>query len=104
MRILLMLILLTGALPATAEVFRCTDPVTGKTTFTDVACPKNKASKDEIRVQPRNFGANGHPAKRSSQQRAWRSQDPERRDTTGPSRTVSEAVVSRDSGETTGGS
>lgn len=78
------LLLLCAAPMATAEIFRCTDPVTAKTTFTDVACSDNRASQDSIRVQPRNFGGNGHPAPKSHYQRAWRSQDPDRKQARGP--------------------
>ncbi len=102
MRTLLAFILLSGAFSASAEVFRCTDPVTGKTTFTDVACPRNEASDDKIRVQPRNFGANGHRAERSQHQKAWRSQRPESQYSKTPER-VTEALVTRESGASIAG-
>ncbi|MBN7796819.1 DUF4124 domain-containing protein [Parahaliea mediterranea] len=81
---LMALLLLVASPMAMAEIFRCTDPVTGKTTFTDVACGDNRASRDTIRVQPRNFGGNGHPEPRNQYQRAWRSQDPDRDQPRGP--------------------
>ncbi len=33
----------------------CTDPATGKKTFTDKACP-TKGSREEVKVNPTNFG------------------------------------------------
>lgn len=71
--------LLLGASVAQAKVYRCVDPATGKTTFTDVACASNQASDDQVRVKPSNFGASGHRSQAGSQQRVWRSQDPDRR-------------------------
>ncbi|TXS95358.1 DUF4124 domain-containing protein [Parahaliea maris] len=72
--------LLLSASVAQAKVYKCVDPATGKTTFTDVACASNKASDDQVRVKPQNFGASGHRSQASSQQRVWRSQDPSRRE------------------------
>lgn len=40
---------------AAAEVFMCTDPVSGKKTFTDKACPTTGERK-KVRVEPTNFG------------------------------------------------
>ncbi len=40
---------------ATAGVFMCVDPDTGKKSFTDRACPSAAAGK-KVRVEPTNFG------------------------------------------------
>ena len=40
---------------ALAEVFMCTDPVSGKKTFTDQACPTTGERK-KVKVEPTNFG------------------------------------------------
>ena len=52
--IMLAALLLLPQLSA-AEVFMCTDPVTGKKTFTDKACPSTGQRK-KVRVEPTNFG------------------------------------------------
>jgi uncharacterized protein DUF4124 len=46
-----------------AGVYMCVDPVTGKKSFTDRACPTAKAGQ-KVRVEPTNFG--GGVAKRKS--------------------------------------
>lgn len=40
-------------LEASAQIFKCTDPTTGRTTFTDSACPDNSAG-DFVPVAPTN--------------------------------------------------
>ncbi len=44
------------SLPASAKVFMCVDPQTGKKTFTDTACPKGDVSRRKVRVETTNFG------------------------------------------------
>ena len=46
--------LLTAQL-ASAEVFMCVDPDSGKKTFTDKACP-TAGERKKVKVQPTNFG------------------------------------------------
>ncbi len=40
---------------ASAEVFMCVDPDSGKKTFTDKACP-TPGERKKVKVQPTNFG------------------------------------------------
>ncbi|TDG13412.1 DUF4124 domain-containing protein [Seongchinamella unica] len=52
----LMLAALLAASPLSgAEVFMCTDPVSGEKTFTDKACPTTGERK-KVKVEPTNFG------------------------------------------------
>ncbi|TGD73349.1 DUF4124 domain-containing protein [Mangrovimicrobium sediminis] len=44
------------SLPASAKVFMCVDPQTGKKTFTDTACPNADAGRRKVRVETVNFG------------------------------------------------
>jgi hypothetical protein len=76
MKILLFIAILIPQI-ATAGVFMCVDPVTGKKSFTDRACPKSEAG-TRVKVEPSNFGANGHQRAQQNGQKAWHSQ----RDTT----------------------
>ena len=52
---LILLMLLAAPQLSLAEVFMCTDPATGKKTFTDKACPTTGERK-KVKVQPTNFG------------------------------------------------
>ena len=63
--------LLSPAL-ASAGVFVCVDPATGKKTFTDKAC-ETKTKGEKLDVQPQNFGGSGHRSG-SSGQKSWNSQ------------------------------
>ena len=72
MRILLMLALFIPQL-ASAGVYMCVDPVTGKKSFTDRACPKSEAGA-RVKVQPRNFGEFGHTGASDGLQKAWHKQ------------------------------
>ena len=54
---------------ATAEVFMCTDPVSGKKTFTDKACPTTGERK-KVKVEPTNFGQG---SKSNDNQGTWTS-------------------------------
>jgi hypothetical protein len=67
---LLFLALLSPAL-ASAGVFVCVDPATGKKTFTDKAC-ETKGKGEKLDVKPRNFGDSGH-RQGSSGQKTWNS-------------------------------
>lgn len=58
---------------ATAGVFMCVDPVTGKKSFTDRACPKSETG-TRVKVEPKNFGANGHSSAQPKGEKAWHSQ------------------------------
>jgi len=59
---------------ATAGVFMCVDPATGKKTFTDRACPTQGQGK-KVRVDPTNFGDGSRTKKKSVNNNAWRSQE-----------------------------
>lgn len=52
---LLLAALLSTPQFAAAEVFMCTDPVSGKKTFTDKACPTTGERK-KVKIEPTNFG------------------------------------------------
>ena len=68
---LVLLALLCPAV-ASAGVFVCVDPATGKKTFTDKAC-ETKSKGEKLDVKPHNFGDSGHRSG-SSGQEAWNSQ------------------------------
>lgn len=59
---LLVVVLLTITPSARAQIFKCLDGVTGKITFTDVACP-DKGTGDYIPVELAN-GDSGYPSSR----------------------------------------
>ena len=67
----ILLALLSPAV-ATAGVFVCVDPATGKKTFTDKAC-ETKGKGEKLDVKPHNFGDSGHRSGASGQE-AWNSQ------------------------------
>ena len=54
--------MLAAPLAVNAEVFMCVDPVTGKKSFTDRACPAAEPGQ-KVKVEPVNFGS-GNAAKR----------------------------------------
>jgi len=58
---------------ASAGVFVCVDPATGKKTFTDKAC-ETKGTGEKLNVKPHNFGDAGHRGAAPSGQEAWNSQ------------------------------
>ena len=67
----LLLICLLGLSPlASAGVYMCTDPETGKKTFTDKACA-TKGTGEKIKVQPKNFGGSGH--RTANETKTWTS-------------------------------
>ena len=70
MRLLLILALMMPQL-ATAGVYMCVDPQTGKKTFTDRACEDN-ASREQLRVQAAN-SASGANTTRSGGTKTWNS-------------------------------
>ena len=70
-KVLFICALLSPAL-ASAGVFVCVDPATGKKTFTDKAC-ETKAKGEKLDVKPQNFGDSGHRSG-SSGQKSWNSQ------------------------------
>ena len=72
MRLLLILAIFIPQL-ASAGVYMCVDPVTGKKSFTDRACPKSEAG-TRVKVEPRNFGASGHTQAGDGLQKAWHNQ------------------------------
>jgi hypothetical protein len=73
MRILFLVLLFIPQL-ALAEIYVCVDPVTGKKSFTDMACDVHRTG-DEIKIKQGNFGSSGSGQKSSRGQKAWRSQD-----------------------------
>ncbi len=66
---LLLATILLSAAHASAGIVMCTDPVTGKKTFTDKACPTAGSGKT-VKVEPTNFGDG---TRRSSNDGAWKS-------------------------------
>lgn len=52
---LLLATVLFSAASASAGVVMCTDPVTGKKTFTDKGCPTSGSGKT-VKIDPTNFG------------------------------------------------
>ena len=68
MKVVWMLLLLLPQL-AMARVYMCVDPATGKTSFTDVACPK-VASQEEIRVDAANLSSGKRYGERAGT-KAW---------------------------------
>ena len=68
----LILVALLSPAVASAGVFVCVDPATGKKTFTDKAC-ETKSKGENLDVKPQNFGDSGHRSGSSGQQ-AWNSQ------------------------------
>jgi len=70
MKILLLLLLLIPQL-ASAKVYMCVDPATGKTSFTDKACA-TAASREEVRVDATNLDS-GSRSGRASSAKTWTS-------------------------------
>lgn len=62
------------ALPqlATAGVFMCVDPVSGKTSFTDKACATTDA-REEIRIDATNVSS-GNKSRGAPREKTWRSE------------------------------
>lgn len=66
-------VFLLGLSPlASAGVYMCTDPVTGKKTFTDKACV-TKSVGEKIKVEPKNFGGSGHRSADAGKSKTWQS-------------------------------
>jgi len=57
---------------ASAGVYMCTDPVTGKKTFTDTACA-TKGTGSKVKVEPKNFGDSGHRSSTTGRSKTWAS-------------------------------
>lgn len=57
---------------ATARVYMCVDPASGKTVFTDQGCPK-AAAREEVRIDPTNVDS-GANTRRSSGPKTWSSE------------------------------
>jgi hypothetical protein len=98
---LLMLFFLAPQL-SVAGVYMCTDPETGKKTFTDRAC-EQRTSGEKVRVEPVNFGGAAYRAPAAEHKPAWRSQQgvakSGREHATGYSRNVDAARSAGASGE-----
>lgn len=77
MRVILLLLLLVPQL-ATAGVYLCVDPQTGKKTFTDRAC-EQEAVGEQLRVESAQSGAS-RGSSRKSNDKTWNSQRDERID------------------------
>ena len=60
MKVLLLVLLLVPQL-ATARVYMCVDPDTGKKSFTDRGCD-HVAVREEVRVEPANLDSGSHTA------------------------------------------
>ena len=69
----LMLVALLAPAVASAGVFVCVDPTTGKKTFTDKAC-STKETGEKLNVKPHIFGDSGHRGSVASGQASWNSQ------------------------------
>jgi hypothetical protein len=59
---------------ATAEIYKCVDPASGRMSFTDKAC-EEQAPGEHVPVDPTNFDSG---PKKQSGNRTWTSQDPTR--------------------------
>jgi hypothetical protein len=59
---------------ATAEIYKCVDPVSGRMSFTDKAC-EEQAPGEHVPVDPTNFDSG---PKKQAGNRTWTSQDPTR--------------------------
>lgn len=70
MKILLLLLVLIPQL-ASAKVYMCVDPATGKTSFTDKACA-TVASREEVRVGTTNLNS-GSRSGRAGSTKTWTS-------------------------------
>ncbi|MEP4484274.1 MAG: DUF4124 domain-containing protein [Halioglobus sp.] len=57
---------------ASAGVYMCTDPATGKKTFTDKACA-TKGTGAKVKVEPKNFGDSGHRSADANKSKTWTS-------------------------------
>ena len=63
---------------ASAGVYMCTDPATGKKTFTDKACA-TKGTGAKVKVEPKNFGDSGHRSADANKSKTWASDRDESR-------------------------
>lgn len=68
MRILLLVLFLLPQL-ASARVFMCVDPATGKTSFSDKGCAPS-AAREEVRIQDTNLDS-GKSTAQAAERKAW---------------------------------
>ncbi|MFK7976130.1 MAG: DUF4124 domain-containing protein [Halioglobus sp.] len=62
---------------ATAGVYMCVDPATGKTSFTDKACATTDA-REEVRIDATNLNS-GRKSRGSVAEKTWRSEEDRRK-------------------------
>lgn len=73
MRAIVLLFLLVPAL-ASAEVYMCVDPVTGKTSFTDRACTTDGVGiGEEVKVGPANLSSGQRQVTKAGPEKLWNS-------------------------------
>ena len=73
MKISLLLILLLLPQLASARVYMCVDPNTGKTSFTDRGC-QTASYREEVRVDPANLGSGKRAARGKAPDKTWNSE------------------------------
>ncbi|MGB1139394.1 MAG: DUF4124 domain-containing protein [Halioglobus sp.] len=76
-RMLLVAALVAVPQVATAKVYMCTDPATGKTSFTDKACD-TQGTREEVRVKAANLES-GSRYKKGSAKKTWNSERDQRK-------------------------
>jgi len=76
-KMLLIAALVAAPQVATAKVYMCTDPATGKTSFTDKAC-ETPSAREEVRVKAANLES-GSRYKKGPAKKTWKSQRDERK-------------------------
>jgi len=95
MRVLLILCLLVSPL-ASAKVYMCVDPATGKTSFTDKGCEAT-ASREEVKIPPANANSGSRSnSGESSKNKTWLSDRDTRktgRDYSAQKRTMAEIAA-----------
>ena len=73
MKISLLLILMLLPQLASARVYMCVDPDTGKTSFTDRGC-QTTSFREEVRVDPTNLGSGSATKRRKAPDKTWNSE------------------------------
>ena len=77
-KLALMLVILLAPQLASARVYMCVDPETGKTSFTDAGCTQTAAAREEVRVEQANL-TSGDRYGRETRRKTWRSQEDTRK-------------------------
>jgi hypothetical protein len=77
-KLVVILVILLAPQLASARVYMCVDPETGKTSFTDGGCTRTAAAGEEVRVERANL-TTGDRYGREARRKTWRSQDDTRK-------------------------